>query len=356
MTGTTALPRAEAFQKHIDGKTTGLVILRKNNLHAAITNYGARWVSLLTPDKNGTLRDVIVGFESVEGFIQSTEPYYGATIGRCANRIKNGIFYLDGKKYTLATNNGPSHLHGGIKGFQAVVWDFEKVAPDSVMLSYRSADGEEGYPGNVLATVTYTLMDTNEMQIEFNAQTDKTTIVNLTNHAYFNLNGQGSGTILNHTVQINAGHYTPMDANSIPFGEIAPVDGTPFDFRQPVEIGARINEPHVQLQNGIGYDHNFVLQKNGTALTHAATAVGDDSGIKMDVFTTEPGLQFYTGNFMDGANTLKTGAKDGHRTAFCFETQHFPDAPNHADFPSVVLYPGDRYHTVSRFRFSAAAV
>jgi aldose 1-epimerase len=194
------------------------------------------------------------------------------------------------------------------------------------------------------------------MQIEFNAQTDKTTVVNLTNHAYFNLNGQGSGTILNHTVQINAGHYTPMDANSIPFGEIAPVDGTPFDFRQPVEIGARINEPHVQLQNGIGYDHNFVLQKNGTALTHAATAVGDDSGIKMDVFTTEPGLQFYTGNFMDGANTLKRGAKDGHRTAFCFETQHFPDAPNHADFPSVVLYPGDRYHTVSRFRFSAAAV
>jgi aldose 1-epimerase len=184
MTGTTALPRAEAFQKHIDGKTTGLVVLKKNNLQAAITNYGARWVSLLAPDKDGVLRDVIVGFDSVDGFVESSEPYYGATIGRCANRIKNGVFYLDGKKYTLATNNGPSHLHGGIKGFQAVVWDFEKVAPDSVTLSYRSADGEEGYPGNVEVTVTFTLTDNNEMQIEFNAQTDKTTIVNLTNHAY----------------------------------------------------------------------------------------------------------------------------------------------------------------------------
>ncbi|HUP14119.1 MAG TPA: aldose epimerase family protein [Niastella sp.] len=343
------------FRQKLEGKDIGLVVIRNSKgLQAAITNYGARWVSLLAPDKAGMIQDVVIGYDSIAGYLTSPETYYGATIGRCANRISKGTFYLDGKKYQLTPNHPSGHLHGGKKGFHAVGWDFEKVGGDSVTLSYKSKDGEEGYPGNLKAQVTYSLTEMNEMQISFQAETDETTIVNLTNHAYFNLNGQGHGTILNHALQINADHYTPMDVDSIPVGDIVAVTGTPFDFRTLTAIGERIKDENVQLKNGKGYDHNFVLNKRGDALTIAATAIGDATGIRMDVYTTEPGIQLYTGNFMTGQNILKGGNKDEYRSAFCLETQHFPDAPNHETFPSIVLQPGETYNTTTVFRFSIA--
>jgi aldose 1-epimerase len=351
---TVQLPAATAFQETIDGKQVNLYVLKnKNNMQAAITNYGGRIVGLLVPDKNGKPTDVVVGFDSVGQYEHSTEPYFGATIGRYGNRIAKGKFKLDGKEYSLFTNNGPNTLHGGKKGFQAVVWDAKQNGDSSLELSYISKDGEENFPGNLTAKVMFTLTDSNELKIDYYATTDKKTVVNLTNHAFFNLNGQGSGTINDHLLMINADNYTPVDSTLIPTGKIEAVAGTPFDFRQPVRIGMNVNADNMQLKNGSGYDHNFVLNSNKTSgLNFAADVVGDKSGIEMKVYTQEPGLQFYGGNFMKSKNTIKGGAKDDYRTAFCLETQHFPDAPNHPNFASTILEPGKIYKTSSVYSFS----
>jgi aldose 1-epimerase len=348
------LPSAHAFQKTIDGKEVNLFILKnKNNIQAAITNYGGRLVSLLVPDKNGKPTDVVVGFDSLSQYQNSTEPYFGATIGRYGNRIAKGRFKLDGKEYALFTNNGPNTLHGGKKGFQAVVWDAKKTGDTSLELSYLSKDMEEGFPGNLNVKVIYTLTDNNELKIDYRATTDKETVINLTNHSFFNLNGQGSGTVNNQSLMINADYYTPVDSTLIPTGKIETVVNTPFDFRKPIQIGMNVNKEDVQLKNGSGYDHNFVLNPpRETGLNVAAIATGDKSGIVMEVLTDEPGLQFYGGNFMKSKNIIKGGARDDFRTAFCLETQHFPDAPNHPNFASTVLEPGKIYKTISVYRFS----
>ncbi|TDQ11073.1 aldose epimerase family protein [Pedobacter metabolipauper] len=351
---TVTLLDSTKFQKEIDGKKTNLYILKnKNNMQAAFTNYGGRIVSLLVPDSAGKLVDVVTGFESVDAFEKATEPYFGATIGRYGNRIAKGKFSLDGKAYTLFTNNGQNTLHGGKKGFQYVVWDAAQPDAHTLVLTYLSKDMEEGYPGNLNVKVTYSLTDNNELKMDYEATTDKKTVVNLTNHAFFNLNGEGSGSILNHSLQIYADQYTPVDSTLIPLGKNAAVKGTPFDFTTATTIGKRVEEKNEQLKNGTGYDHNYVLNgTKGMGMTHAATISGDLTGIKMDIYTQEPGLQFYSGNFMQGKNTFKGGAKDDFRTAFALETQHFPDSPNQPAFPSTVLNPGQQYKTSSIYTFS----
>lgn len=353
--GTASLiPDKKNFETTIDGKSTDLYVLKNHNgMEAAITNYGGRLVSLIVPDKNGKMTGVVVGFKSVQGYQNSTEPYFGATIGRYGNRIAKGQFSLDGKKYQLSINNGVNTLHGGKKGFQDVVWDADKLNDSTLQLTYLSKDMEEGFPGNLNVKVTYSLTGDNGFKAEYEATTDKKTVVNLTNHAFFNLNGEGSGTILNHTVQIYADKYTPIDSGFIPLGPIAVVKGTLFDFTTPTTIGARIDGDNIQLTNGKGYDHNFVL--NGTkvnGINHAATVTGDKSGIVMNVYTQEPGLQFYSGNFMFGKNTFSDGSKDDFRTAFAMETQHFPDSPNEPSYPTTVLKPGEVYKTYSVYEFS----
>lgn len=344
----------ELFTDAIDGKATSLYYLTNNaGICAAITNYGGRIVQLMVPDKNGKPTDVVVGFKSVADYVNSTEPYFGALIGRVGNRIANAQFVLDGTNCQLFANNGPNTLHGGKKGFQNVVWD-GKLLNDSILeLSYFSADGEEGFPGDLTVTVRYSLTSENELCIDYEATGSKRTPVNLTNHAFFNLNGEGSGTINNHMLQINASQYTPVDATLIPTGQLENVDGTPFDFRQPTAIGIRIDTVNnVQLKYGKGYDHNYVLSAVSDGQMHqAAVVTGDLSGIVMTVYSVEPGLQFYGGNFMQSKNTFKSGAKDDFRTAFCLETQHFPDAPNQPSFPSIILEPGQKYHTSSVYQF-----
>jgi aldose 1-epimerase len=348
------IPPKSGFESTIDGKKTDLYILKNNKgMAAAFTNYGGRLVSLLVPDKNGKPTDVVVGFKSVADYKNSTEPYFGATIGRYGNRIAKGKFTLDGKPYTLTINNGPNTLHGGKAGFQYVVFDAVQPNDSTLELSYLSKDMEGGFPGNMKVKVTYSVTGNNELKMAYEATTDKTTIANLTNHAFFNLNGEGSGTILNHVVQINADRYTPVDSTLIPTGKLAPVAGTPFDFTKPTAIGLRITQNNEQLKNGKGYDHNFVLNENSAdKLTRAATVLGDKSGIVMDVYTQEPGLQFYSGNFMQSKNMFKGGRKDDFRTAFAMETQHFPDSPNQPSFPSTTLKPGATYKTVSFYKFS----
>jgi len=345
----------ENFQKEIDGKSTDLFWLKNNNgLKVAITNYGGRVVGLWVPDNNGNPIDVVVGFNSVKDYQNSTEPYFGALIGRVGNRIANGKFVLDGTEYSLPTNNGVNTLHGGIKGFQDVVWDVKQVTDSSLILNYFSIDGSEGFPGNLKVEVEYLLNSDNGLQISYHAQTDKRTPVNLTNHAFFNLNGEGSGTIVKHKLMIDADKYTPLDETLIPTGELSNVENTPFDFRTPTTIGSRLDTiSNEQLKFGKGYDHNYVLnQKSGDSLNLVASVVGDISKIQMDIYTVEPGLQFYSGNFMQSMNTFKSGVKDDFRTAFCLETQHFPDAPNQPSFPSIILEPDSVYQTVSVYKFS----
>jgi aldose 1-epimerase len=345
------LPPDSAFEKTIDGTQTYLFTLKnKNGMEAAITNYGGRLVALLVPDSAGKMIDVAVGIGSVDGYVKSTEPYYGATIGRYGNRIAKGHFTLEGKQYTLATNNPPNTLHGGKKGYQNVVWDAKKINDQTLELTYVSKDMEEGFPGNLKIKVTYSITDDNAFKCEYEATTDKTTVVNLTNHAYFNLNGEGSGTILNHTVQFKADNYTPVDSTLIPTGKIEPVKGTPLDFSTPTTIGARINDVNEQLKNGKGYDHNFVLNKHDITQS-IATVKGDKTGIVMEIYTEEPALQFYSGNFMQGKNVMKYGEKDDYRTAFAMETQHYPDSPNESQFPSTILKPGQTYKTQSIYKF-----
>lgn len=342
----------KGFNDEVDGKKTMLYTLKNNSgMSATITNYGGRIVSLIVPDKNGKPTDVVVGFKSVKEYINSTESYFGATIGRVGNRIAKGKFTVDGKEYTIFANNGPNSLHGGKKGFHGIVWDATQSNDSTLELHYVSKDMEEGYPGNLDVKVIYSLTADNALKCEYFATTDKRTPVNLTNHAFFNLNGEGSGTINNHVLQINADKYTPVDSTLIPTGKIDPVANTPFDFTKPMTIGSRIDQDNQQLKFGQGYDHNYVL-RGGSKMKHAATVTGDKSGIKMDIHTEEPGLQFYGGNFMQSKNTFKTGTKDDFRTAFCLETQHFPDAPNHSNFPSIILDPGKTYHTTSLFKFS----
>ncbi|WP_316827046.1 aldose epimerase family protein [Pedobacter miscanthi] len=345
---------ADSFKKEIDGKQTALYTLKnKNNAEAVFTNYGGRLVSLLVPSKDGKLVDVVVGFKSVTDYEKSTEPYFGATIGRYGNRIAKGKFTLEGKTYSLFTNNGQNTLHGGKKGYQYVVWDATQPNAGTLVLHYLSKDGDENFPGNLDVKVTYTLTDDNELKMDYEAKTDKTTVVNLTNHAFFNLNGDGSGTILNHEVQIYADGYTPVDSTLIPTGKIEKVAGTPFDFNKATTIGARINDKNEQLTFGKGYDHNYVLNKTkAMGMFHAATVKGDKSGVVMDIFTQEPGLQFYSGNFMQSKNTFKSGVKDDFRTAIAMETQHFPDSPNQPSFPSTVLKPGQVYKTSSIYKFT----
>jgi aldose 1-epimerase len=344
----------DSFKKEIDGKQAALYTLKnKNNAEAVFTNYGGRLVSLLVPNKDGKLVDVVVGFKSVSDYEKSTEPYFGATIGRYGNRIAKGKFMLEGKTYSLFTNNGQNTLHGGKKGYQYVVWDATQPAANTLVLHYLSKDGDENFPGNLDVKVTYTLTDNNELKMDYEAKTDKTTVVNLTNHAFFNLNGDGSGTILNHEVQIYADGYTPVDSTLIPTGKIEKVAGTPFDFNKTTTIGARINDKNEQLTFGKGYDHNYILNKTkAMGMFHAATVKGDKSGIVMDIYTQEPGLQFYSGNFMQSKNTFKSGAKDDFRTAIAMETQHFPDSPNQPAFPSTVLKPGQLYKTSSIYKFT----
>jgi len=347
-----AAPAEEQFKKIIDGKSVGLYTLtNKNGAKAMITNYGGRIVSLFIPDQEGKLVDVVAGFDSVEGYQKSTEPYFGATIGRFGNRIAKGKFMLDGKAYTISTNNGSNTLHGGKKGFQAVVWDANQLNPESLALSYLSKDMEEGFPGNLTVKVTYQLTDDNELKISYTASTDKNTVVNLTNHAFFNLNGESSGTILGHEIQINADQFTPVDSTLIPTGKQVAVKGTPFDFNKAKTIGAEVNVKNDQLVNGKGYDHNYVLKPHASK-DPVAVVTGDKSGIVMSVYTDQPGLQFYSGNFMLGQNKMKGDHKDDFRTAFALETQHFPDSPNQPSFPSTVLRPGETYQTESTYKFT----
>jgi len=339
------------FKKKIDGKEVQLYSLQnKNGSKALVTNYGGRLVALYVPDKNNQLIDVVAGFDSVEGYQNSTEPYFGATIGRFGNRIAKGKFELNGKSYQIFNNNGVNSLHGGKKGFQDVVWDAKQVDPQTLELSYLSKDMEEGFPGNLQVKVTYTLTADNALKVSYTAETDKATVVNLTNHAFFNLNGSQSGTILNHLVQIKADKYTPVDATLIPTGILEAVKQTPFDFTSAKTIGERVEEDHEQLQFGKGYDHNYVLNAHD-ADQPVAIVTGDKSGIVMSVYTDQPGLQFYSGNFMEGKNTMKGNHKDDFRTAFAMETQHFPDSPNQPSFPSTVLKPGEVYQSSSTYKF-----
>lgn len=346
-------PDSSAFYRMIDGKEVRSYRISNKRITAYFTNYGARIVSLAVLGKDGMKVDVVVGFAGIDGYLKSTEPYFGATIGRYGNRIAKGKFTLDGKEYQLSINNGENTLHGGIKGFQDVVWDVEQPDEQTLVFTYVSPDGEEGFPGKLSTKASYSLTNQNELRMEYEAITDKKTVVNLTNHAFFNLNGEGSGTILDHQVRIFADRYNPVDSGLIPTGELAKVKGTPFDFNAMKTIGEHINDDHVQLKYGRGYDHNFILSNNkANGLTHAATVIGDKSGVVLDIFTREPGMQFYSGNFMEGKNIFKYGSADEFRTAFAMETQHFPDSPNQPAFPSTVLDPGEKYHTVSVYKFS----
>ncbi len=316
-------------------------------------DYGALVISLRTPDRDGTLGDIVLGYDSIDGYLKST-PYFGALVGRYANRIAKGQFTLDGATYRLAVNNGPNALHGGLKGFDKVMWR-AATKDDStgvgVVFSYTSKDGEEGYPGTVNVQVTYSLTDRDEFTIDYLATTDKATPINLTQHSYFNLAGEGSGDVLGQVVTIDADRYTPIDTTMIPTGAIDSVAGTPLDLRHGVAIGAHIDEPFPQLKYAGGYDHNFVINRSGPGLVHAARVVDPKSGRTLDVATTEPGIQFYTGNFLDGTITGKGGHVYGRRNAFCLETQHFPDSPNRPAFPSTILRPGTEYQSRTVYTF-----
>jgi aldose 1-epimerase len=325
-------------------------LTNKNGVEVQISNYGGKVTSWVTPDKSGKKSNIVLGFDSPQKYTPAV-PYFGALIGRYGNRIAKGKFTLDGKEYTLATNNNENHLHGGNKGFDKVVWTAEPIVDSvpSLTLTYLSKDGEEGYPGNLKVTVKYTLSDADELKIQYTATTDKATPVNLTNHSYFNLSGDLTKTILDEEVQINADKYTPVNAGLIPTGELKPVAGTPFDFTKPTKIGAHINEVPGKP---VGYDHNFVLNNSDTTLHLAATVYDAESGRKLEVLTTEPGIQFYTGNFLDGTLKMDNGKPINQHTALCLETQHFPDSPNEPSFPSTTLMPGKTLHSTTIYKIS----
>lgn len=339
------------FVSEVEGKPTALYVLKnKNGAEACITNYGGRLVSVMVPDKNGKMTDVVLGYDNIGQYVQS-DGNYGALIGRYGNRINQGKFTLDDVEYTLPQNNGAHCLHGGPQGYHARMWDAKQLNDQALELTYLSKDGEAGFPGNLDIKVIYTLTDDNAVGIKYEATTDKKTVVNLTNHSYFNLSGVPGSDVLDQLVMINADNYTPVDSTLIPVG-ISPVDGTPLDLRTPVAIGKQINDPFQQLQFGRGYDLNWVLNTNGDKNVLAAKAYSPTSGIALEVYTNEPGIQFYTGNFMDGKDTGKHGVLYPHRGALCLETQHYPDSPNHPDFPSVVLNPGEKYLSECIYKFT----
>jgi len=341
------------FGQTKDGTAVSLYTLRNNKgAEAGICNYGGLVIFLKVPDRKGHLGDVVLGYDDLAGYLKET-PYFGALIGRYGNRIAKGKFTLDGQEYTLATNNGPNALHGGLKGFDKVVWEPRILASlegPSLELKYVSKDGEEGYPGTLSVTAVYTLTEDNALKVEFMATTDKDTILNLTHHSYFNLAGKGD--ILNHQVMMPADKFTPVDDTLIPTGELKPVEGTPFDFRAPTAIGARIGQDDEQLKFGKGYDHNWVFNKPMGQLGLIASVYEPTSGRVMEVWSTEPGLQFYSGNFLDGTLKGKGGWVYQFRNGFCMEPQHYPDSPNHPNFPSVVLKPGEVYKNTIIYKFS----
>jgi len=349
------------FGKMPDGTPVEIYTLRNSQgMEARIITYGGIVQSLTAPDKNGKFADVVLGFDSLEGYTKDSYvkacPYFGALIGRYGNRIGGAKFALEGKTYTLAANNGPNSLHGGIKGFDKVVWQGKPlVTPDgpALELTYVSKDGEEGFPGTLSVTAIYTLTDSNELRLTFAATADQPTVCNLTHHSYFNLAGQGNGDILSHVVYINSDKTTTVDKELITTGEYAPVDGTPFDFRKPTAIGARINDPDPQLQFGPGYDHNWVVNKPMGEYGLQARVVEPTTGRVMEVWSTEPGLQFYAGNFLDGSLTGKGGKVYQRRYGFCMEPQHYPDSPNKPAFPSVELKPGETFKNTIVYKFSA---
>jgi aldose 1-epimerase len=359
-------PRAEAksnmqkqsFGKTQDGQPVDLYTLtNKHGMEVAITNYGGTVVSIKVPDDKGKFDDVVLGYDKVADY-EAGKSYFGAIIGRYGNRIGHAKFSLGKSKYTLAANNGENTLHGGLVGFNKRVWtakDVSAAAGPALELTYLSKDMEEGFPGNLSVKVVYTLSEQNSLKIDYSATTDKETVVNLTNHSYFNLAGQGNGDVLQHHLLLHADKFTPVDAGLIPTGELRPVKGTPFDFSTPTAIGAHIDQNEEQIKLGGGYDHNFVLNHGAGkgALFLAAMVHEPKTGRVLEVLTTEPGIQFYTGNFLDGTGTGKGGKPYARRTAFCLETQHFPDSPNHPAFPTTLLKPGAHYHTTTVYKFSA---
>ncbi len=351
----TAQIKKSAFGTTTDGKAVDLYVLSNaRGIEAAITNYGGTVVYLKTPDRAGHSGDIVLSFDDLKGYLQ-TEPYLGALVGRYANRIAKGRFHLNGKEYKLAVNNGENTLHGGIKGFDKQVWKASTSTDGgaSLELTYVSKDGEEGYPGTLSAKVVYTLTPEGDLRIDYTAHTDKDTVINLTNHSYFNLAGPGSGDILKHELTLHASRITPVDAGLIPTGELRPVAGTPFDFLKPHAIGGRINASDEQIRLGGGYDHNWVLDSASGSLAKAAEVYEPSTGRTLEVWTTQPGIQFYTGNFLDGTLKGKQGKTIQRRSGLCLETQHFPDSPNQPKFPSVVLKPGQTYHQTTVWKFGA---
>jgi aldose 1-epimerase len=338
-----------------EGRPVNLYTLKNaHGVEIQAMNYGGIILSIRVPDRKGEFADIVLGHDKLEGYVPN-KPYLGAIVGRYANRIANGTFTLDGKTYTLPKNDGPNTLHGGTtRTFDKVVWDAEPLkGKNGVTFSYLSKDGEEGFPGNLKMKVTYTLTDNNELVIDYEATTDKATPLNVSQHSYFNLKGAGNGDILDHEVMINADRFTPVDKNLIPTGELRPVKGTPMDFTTPMKIGARIDDNYEQLQLGHGYDHNFVLSRKGPGMTLAARVTESSTGRVLEVSTTQPGVQFYSGNFLDGSVTGKEGHVYQRRYGFCLETQHFPDSPNHPKFPTTILKPGETFHQKTVFKFSA---
>lgn len=328
-------------------------LMNAHGIELRAITYGGIITSLRTPDRQGHFADIVLGHDDMDGYLRPS-PYLGALVGRYGNRIGGGAFTIDGTTYRLATNNGPNHLHGGVRGFDKVNWRAEPFTREDavgVVLRHTSPDGDEGYPGRLEAEVTYTLRNDNTLTIDYVATTDKPTHVNLTQHSYFNLVGDGSRDVLDHEMQIRADRFTPVDATLIPTGELAPVEGTPFDFRTPTAIGARIDADHPQIRNGLGYDHNFVLNREGDGLVEAMHVRAPTTGRTLTISTTEPGVQFYSGNFLDGSITGKHGHVYRRRFGFCLETQHFPDSPNKPQFPSTLLRPGDTYRSTTVWRF-----
>lgn len=340
------------FRTEVDGKKTDLYILRdKNNMEVCITNFGGRIVSVMVPDKDGQMRDVVLGFDSIQDYISKPSDF-GASIGRYANRINQGKFTLDGVEYQLPRNNYGHCLHGGPQGFQYRVYDAVQLNPQELQLTYVAKDGEEGFPGNITCKVLMKLTDDNAIDIQYEAETDKPTIVNMTNHSYFNLDGD-AGSNAEHLLTIDADYYTPVDSTFMTTGEIVPVEDTPMDFRTPMPVGERINDfDFVQLKNGNGYDHNWVLNAKGDINRRAASLKSQKTGIVLDVYTNEPGVQVYAGNFLDGSLTGKKGITYNQRASVCLETQKYPDTPNKPEWPSAVLRPGEKYMSQCIFKFS----
>lgn len=346
---TTVLGQVEDFD------SIKLYTLKNNSgMTVKVTNYGAIITSITVPDRNGKMDDIALGYNRVEDYMNAVDkPYFGAIVGRYGNRIANGQFTLNGETYTLAKNNSENHLHGGVIGFDKVVWDAKQDGPHKIELSYLAKDREEGYPGNLQIKVTYTLTNDNQLIVSYLATTDKATPVNLTQHTYFNLKGEGEENILDHELMLNAKKYTPVDKGLIPTGKMPEVAGTPFDFTSPKPIGRDINQEHQQLKFGGGYDHNWVLNKSSKNKKSLAARVYEPkSGRVMEIHTTEPGIQFYCGNFLDGRLKGKAGKPYIHRGGFCLETQHYPDSPNQPNFPSSILKPGEEYQTTTIFKFS----